>query len=195
MHRIGGTAVHQVVNDRLADLVRQRKTFLPAALAADGHLTVTPVDVLQAQRGDLPGSQSEPCQQHDHRVLASPQPRGPVTGFQECLGLGWADSLRQQGGLGRADQQRRAGQIALDLSGHQAEPQERPKGVAQLLHRHRRPDSTFFQQCLSHLRRRQLDEATRRGLAVQESAHARDVRRGRTCLQTTLAQQVLLEPG
>lgn len=42
------TAVHEVLRDSLADLVRQRQALLTGALAADEHLAVTPVDVLQA---------------------------------------------------------------------------------------------------------------------------------------------------
>jgi hypothetical protein len=70
--RVGGirrAALGQPAGHRLADVGGQRQAVAAAALAADGDLTLAPVDVAQLQAGDLPGAQAQPGQQHDDRVI------------------------------------------------------------------------------------------------------------------------------
>src|SRR5579885_2920586 len=49
----------QVCDDRIADILRQRELTAPASLTSYAQGTRVPVDVLQLQRHDLPGTQSQ----------------------------------------------------------------------------------------------------------------------------------------
>jgi hypothetical protein len=51
------TATVQVAGDRLAGVGGQRPPLPRAALASDRDLPSAPADVVQRQRGDLPGAQ------------------------------------------------------------------------------------------------------------------------------------------
>jgi hypothetical protein len=46
-------SVLQPVGERLPDVDRERKLFVPTSLAADHHLPGAPIDVVQLDRGDL----------------------------------------------------------------------------------------------------------------------------------------------
>ena len=59
----------QVAGHRGTHRGGQRQPFHPGALAADQHLAVKPVEVVQAERGDLGAPQPEVGQQREHRAV------------------------------------------------------------------------------------------------------------------------------
>ena len=61
----------QVGGERPADVDGQRQPVAPAALADHDQLPGTPIDVLERQRRDLAGAQSQPHQQRQDRVVAA----------------------------------------------------------------------------------------------------------------------------
>ena len=71
---LAARATAKVGHDRLADIDRQRQHVVTAALAANEQLAATPVEVIEAQRGDLPGAQPEPRQQQQDRVSHAGRP-------------------------------------------------------------------------------------------------------------------------
>ena len=83
----GRPAVLQVGRDSLARVGRQRKLVAAVALASDGDLPEPPVDIVQAQPGDLASPQSHPREQRQHRQITAAI-RGPaVTRRQQGLHL------------------------------------------------------------------------------------------------------------
>jgi hypothetical protein len=50
----------QIPDKRLADIDRQRHRVLTMSFAVHQQLTRTPIDIIQPDRGDLPGAQAEP---------------------------------------------------------------------------------------------------------------------------------------
>ena len=113
----------QPVRDGLAGVGWQRELVPPVALAADGDLAVAPVDVLQGQRSDLPGSQPDPGQQRQDRVVAAPGRGLPVARREQCPDLRWLQAAGKPrvavSNLGNCLVQAAAGQ-ALQV----AEPQQ-----------------------------------------------------------------------
>jgi hypothetical protein len=61
----------QIRDERLPDVHRQRHRVLTMPLAVHEQLARTPVDVVQPDRGDLPGAQPEPREQHQHGKVAA----------------------------------------------------------------------------------------------------------------------------
>jgi hypothetical protein len=88
-------AALQISGYRLADIDRQRQMVHPGSLAMHREQPGAPVDVLQPQRGDLPGAQPEPQHHHDHRVVATPGRAAPIAGAQQRPRLRRANALRQ----------------------------------------------------------------------------------------------------
>jgi len=76
IHVTGVTA--EIGHQRLADIDRQRQYVLPAALAANEQLAVTPVNVIEPEPGDLACAQPEP-RQHQQDRSAHTRSRAPVT--------------------------------------------------------------------------------------------------------------------
>jgi hypothetical protein len=68
-----GRAVLQVGHHRFADIHRQRQPLGVIPLAPNDHLTVSPINVIQAQRGDLPRSQTQANQHHHDGVITTPE--------------------------------------------------------------------------------------------------------------------------
>ena len=62
----------QVMQDRVADLLRQGKPLLASALAAHGDPPVAPVDIGERELGDLARAQPEPGQKQKHRPVPQP---------------------------------------------------------------------------------------------------------------------------
>ena len=75
--------VLQVGDDPLPDIDRQRQPINPVAFAAHGDLAAAPVDVVQAQRGDLTDPQAQ-AQQHrqDRQIPAAGRGALVATGQQ-----------------------------------------------------------------------------------------------------------------
>ena len=73
----------EVVDDRLPGIARQRQGVVAVALTPDRDLTAPPVEIVQAERGDIPGAQPQPDQQRHHRVVPAPRRCGPIAGGQQ----------------------------------------------------------------------------------------------------------------
>jgi hypothetical protein len=86
MHRAVRAAPSQVGDDRLTDVAWQRKTLHANALAANRYLARPPVDVLQAQAGDLPGPQPEAKQDKQNGVVPPALRLPPVTRVKQGVG-------------------------------------------------------------------------------------------------------------
>ena len=95
VHSALRAAPAQVGDDRLADVVRQREAVLVAALAPDHDLAGSPVDVLQAQAGDLAGPQSEAEQGEQDGVVPPALGSPSVTRTKQGTGGLLIDPHRQ----------------------------------------------------------------------------------------------------
>ena len=66
--------------------ISQRKFENSAGLSLrNGHLTGSPVNVIQGQRHDITGPQPIGCHQEKHRKIAQPYQAGAVDGVEKCL--------------------------------------------------------------------------------------------------------------
>jgi hypothetical protein len=90
----GGSAPAQVTLDRFADVHGQRQLLGVVALAAHPQLAGPPVDVVQAQRGDLTGAQAQPDQHEQDREVTSTPARTPVTASEQPGDLSVLKGLR-----------------------------------------------------------------------------------------------------
>ena len=73
----GRAGVAQVAGDRLADICGQRQPVTAGALADDSDLPGPPVEIVQAQGGDLAGAQPQP---HQHGIIAKSRRPAPLPG-------------------------------------------------------------------------------------------------------------------
>ena len=122
-----GTAVAQISDDRRADVGGQRQPVAAAALAADRDLAAPPVDVVQAEPGDLPGPQAHPGQHQQDRPVPAPGRGGRVAGVQHRLDLPGLQRPGQPGervpGRRRHRARQRDGQDAVDVQEAEQGPQ------------------------------------------------------------------------
>ena len=81
-----GRPLLQIGGDRLADVARQREAVLVTSLAMDHDLAGPPVDVLQAEAGDLAGPQPEAEQDEQDGVV--PPALGPPSVARTKQGIG-----------------------------------------------------------------------------------------------------------
>ena len=82
-----GTAMHQVIDQRLAHLPGQGQPIAGRPLAVDADLGPPPVQILQAQGGDLSSTQAQPGQQQQDRIITPAHCRGAITMDQHLLDL------------------------------------------------------------------------------------------------------------
>jgi len=75
-----GARAAQVLDDGLPDIAWQREPVETVALAPHGNLAAAPVNIVEGQRRDLSGSQSEPDQQCEDREVPAPRRGVPVAG-------------------------------------------------------------------------------------------------------------------
>jgi hypothetical protein len=74
----------QIAHDGFADIDRQRQPFGAAALAPHDYLPLAPVNVIEFERGDLPGAQAE-AGQHGQDREVTPSGRGaPVAAGEQA---------------------------------------------------------------------------------------------------------------
>ena len=69
-YRTAGTSVTQIVDQRRADVRRQRQSHEPLALAADENLAPLPIQIVQGHGDDLSSAQSEARQKQQDRIVA-----------------------------------------------------------------------------------------------------------------------------
>src|SRR5580658_5591722 len=69
-YRTAGTSVTQIVDQRHADVRRQRQSHEPLALAADENLAPLPIQIVQGHGDDLSSAQSEARQKQQDRIVA-----------------------------------------------------------------------------------------------------------------------------
>jgi hypothetical protein len=75
----------------------QRQNIVTAALAANEQLAVPPVDVIEAQPGDLPRPQPKPRQQQQQdREITPADQSAPITASQQLLHRRWLQAARQR---------------------------------------------------------------------------------------------------
>ncbi len=92
-----GPAMAQVAGDRLAHVAGQGQALLGVALAAHHDFPGPPVDVVEAQRGDLGGPQPEAGQQYQDGVITLARRPAAVTARQQRRDLPGRQAPRQPG--------------------------------------------------------------------------------------------------
>ena len=122
--RAAGT---QPSGDRLTGIGGQREPLAAVTLAAHGELPGSPVDVVQAQRGDLAGTQPEPGHQGQHREVPPPGGGAAVAAGQQRGDLSGLQRLRQPGQPPAGNRRHRPGQRPGNLAGDVQIPQQRPQ--------------------------------------------------------------------
>ena len=126
----------QVRDDRLADILGQGQPLIAPALARDPELPGAPVDVLDPERGDLAGTQPQPGEHHQHRVVPAPASTSAIARVKQRLQLLRLKRARQPRQPPRRRRRHRVSQRAGDQTAEMQEPQQRPQAG----HRHlRRP--------------------------------------------------------
>jgi hypothetical protein len=197
VQRPGRAPVAQVGDDRRADVRRQRQPVPAPSFAADRDLAATPVDVVQAEPGDLAGPQSHPGQQQEHGPVPAPGRGGRVAGSQHRLDLPGFQCPGQPGqrmpGRRRHRARQRDGEDAVDVQEAEQRPQRGhgPLGRPGLLPgpvQHEYPNLAGGQPAQV-----QAPAAFERTL-LQERAGQTDVQRDRRRRQAPLGRQVGAEP-
>jgi hypothetical protein len=80
---LAGRPIAQIVDQRLADIHRQRQTITTPTFAVDQHLARPPVQIIKPQPRHFTGPQPEPDQhQHDRVVTPADQPPAITAGQQ-----------------------------------------------------------------------------------------------------------------
>ncbi len=125
MHRAVRAAPSQVGDDRLTDVAWQRKALHATALAVNRNLAGPPVDVLQAQAGNLPGPQPETKQDKQNGVVPPALRPPPVTRVKQGVNSAPVDPHGQRRSVPPWNGQRRRGQLVWHQPLREAETQER----------------------------------------------------------------------
>src|SRR5271165_196988 len=121
-------AVPDVVDDRLASVLRQRHAVVPLAFATDQDRAGSPIDVIELDRDDLRRTQTEAGENQQHRIVAAsdrvgrPGRIGPSVDLLR-LQRSWKVGVARPG-----DARKTAGQIALGL----AAPEQEAEQAAQM---------------------------------------------------------------
>jgi hypothetical protein len=118
-------AIGQVSGERFTRIGGQRQPFSTAALAAHGDLPGPPADVIQAQRGDLPGAQPEPGQQRQHREITAPGRGALVAAGQQRRHLPRPQRLGQPGQPPAGHRGHRVAKRLADQALHMQESEQR----------------------------------------------------------------------
>lgn len=99
------TAPLQVVGHGLPHVDRERQQRVAVALARDADLAGAPVDVIDTERGDLPGAQPQPRQHDQDRVVAAAVRRSQLASSRATWPAASARGIpppRQPGAVGAA---------------------------------------------------------------------------------------------
>jgi hypothetical protein len=120
-----------------------------------------PVDVIEAERGDLPAAKPEPNKQDHDRVVPAAQRRAAIAACQDRLDVGVGDPPGKSEPAPSGHRQRGLGQVGAGQAFQEAEAQERPQPEDEVLgrgDRHRRGNP---QHCRRHLSRGDLGQPGR----------------------------------
>ena len=190
-------AILQPAGDRLAGVLRQRQPVLPAGLAVHGELPGPPVDVAQAQRGDLAGAQPEPRQDGQDREVPAPGRASAIAAAEQPPDICGADRPGQPGQRPAGDRRHRRQQAGPGQPFELQVAQERAQARADRLGFAHRSPLADRQDKAGHRRGSQAVQLARRpGLHVPcEPAGDADVLRdARLRRQAPLLEQVAPVP-
>ena len=81
----GPPTMVQVVRNRLADLMGQRKIVAYSSLCTHVQRRGTPVNVVEFEKGDVAQAQSQPCKQQQNAVVATPRGGSAIDAGQESM--------------------------------------------------------------------------------------------------------------
>jgi len=88
-------AAPNIGNERVADVRRERHPIATASFAVDHDLAASPVNVIEAESGDLSGPQPETDQQQQDSVVAAADGRATVAATEQLVHLLGLDRSRQ----------------------------------------------------------------------------------------------------
>lgn len=198
-HRLAGgsarTAPGQPAGHRLADIGGQRQAVAAAALAADGDLSLPPVDVAQLQARDFPCAQAQPGQQQHDREVPAAGHGAPVAAIDQPGQIRRADGPGQRRQLPARRRRHRPGQRRGDLPVQIQETQQRPHARHRRLRRRHAPADAFAADEPRHIRGGQARRAIGGTRPAQEPAGHPGIAADTFCRQAPLLDQVLREPG
>src|SRR5436853_6703609 len=80
-------SVVQVSGDCRANIRRKRKNSLPIAFSSNAHLSDVPVNVIELEKSHFAGTQPQPCEQQDDRVVAAADRSMPIDARQQLTDL------------------------------------------------------------------------------------------------------------
>jgi hypothetical protein len=86
-----------MLDDRLADVARQRELVAPVGLAVDDDLPGTPIEIVEPQTRDLDRAQPQPCEQQQDRIVARAGRVLAVTRGQQPVDVRSPRKLRDRG--------------------------------------------------------------------------------------------------
>ena len=188
----------QIRDERVADVNRQRHPVLPVTFAVYQQLARPPIDVVELDRGDLPGAQPQPPeQQQDHQIPASDRALGIAARQHRSDPLG-RHPLRKRPAPQIRDVRHRPHQRRLDQSRHVQIAQQRPQLRRQIHRPGHRPPRALSRQEPAHIRGPQppqLEPADPPDAILQESPRGTLVVTDRPSHQPPLARQVHTEVG
>ena len=90
-----GARVENVIQQRVADVLRERKGGFDSRLAADIHGGVVPVNVRQFQVRDVRTPEAEPAKEQDNRTVALSLPCRRIERFEHPFQFVGRDVFRQ----------------------------------------------------------------------------------------------------
>jgi hypothetical protein len=191
----GRPAPPQPVRDCLACVGGQREAVATVSLTGDGDLAAPPVDVVQAQPGDLARAQPKPRQQRHHRQITASACGPQVTGGQQGPHLRRLQRPRKPrppvGHRGNRPVQRPADQAL-----HVPEPQQRTQRRRQPLSGLRGQPPRLAGQERRDIARRQPAQirAVGRGVADDERPDRVHIAADNLLPQAALGQQIAPVP-
>jgi hypothetical protein len=112
--RAAGTNVTQIVDQRRADVRRQRQSPQPLALAADENLAPFPIQIVQGQGDDFSGAQTEARQNQQDRIVALADWRAAIARRKHPLDLFRRERLGQMRQAPVSDPRHSASEIRRD---------------------------------------------------------------------------------
>jgi hypothetical protein len=118
----------QIPGHGLTDVLGDGEPVTPHTLAPHRKLSTFPVQVIELHMNHLSGTQAEPCQKEEDRIIAPAGGAGSITALEETLYVLWLKKLREVRQLPVCHGGNTTGQIRRDLASPVQKAEEAAQG-------------------------------------------------------------------
>jgi hypothetical protein len=149
---------------------------VPAAFPANKQLPAPPVDILELDRGDLPGAQPEPHQQQQDREVAPANQPAPIAAGQKPSDYGGIEAAGQRAITQIGDRRDRPHQRRFDQASQVQVAQKRTQRAHEISGSRHAALGALARQERAHVRRAQPPQPIRALPAHQQQPRGRFIR-------------------